>query len=158
MSDDRENEDYEVGYKKPPKSSQFQKGASGNPSGRPKKLSDFHAIFLRELNSPVRINENGKLKIISKDEAIAKQVVNKAASGQVHSIRLADIYRREALDKAAEKERLAKRPIDELSDEELMEMIYSGYEKNDPRRFRRISNVPDCGEPEILKFLDKDPE
>ena len=29
--------DYEVGYGRPPKKSQFRKGQSGNPSGRPKK-------------------------------------------------------------------------------------------------------------------------
>jgi len=30
-------EAYEVGYGKPPKATRFQKGKSGNPSGRPKK-------------------------------------------------------------------------------------------------------------------------
>ena len=30
-------DEYEVGYKKPPKSGQFQPGKSGNPKGRPKK-------------------------------------------------------------------------------------------------------------------------
>ena len=33
-----DNENYEVGYGKPPKANQFQKGQSGNPSGRPKKM------------------------------------------------------------------------------------------------------------------------
>jgi hypothetical protein len=30
------DDDYEVGYKRPPKNSQFKKGQSGNPKGRPK--------------------------------------------------------------------------------------------------------------------------
>ena len=30
------SEGYEVGYKKPPKHTRFQKGQSGNPNGRPK--------------------------------------------------------------------------------------------------------------------------
>jgi uncharacterized protein DUF5681 len=29
---------YEVGYRKPPRSTQFQKGQSGNPGGRPRRL------------------------------------------------------------------------------------------------------------------------
>jgi hypothetical protein len=33
-----EEEDFEVGYCKPPKKSQFQPGVSGNLGGRPKKL------------------------------------------------------------------------------------------------------------------------
>lgn len=30
------DDDYEVGYKRPPKNSRFKKGQSGNPKGRPK--------------------------------------------------------------------------------------------------------------------------
>src|ERR1700736_415072 len=30
---------YEVGYRKPPRSTQFQKGQSGNPGGRPRRLA-----------------------------------------------------------------------------------------------------------------------
>ncbi len=99
MRDDREKDDYEVGYGKPPKSGQFTKGVSGNPSGRRKKPSDFEAKFLLELSSPLAINENGKRKIITKDEGIGKQLINKALSGHVPSIRVADNWRRQALER-----------------------------------------------------------
>ena len=36
MSSEITNKDYDVGYGKPPRSSQFQKGKSGNPSGKRK--------------------------------------------------------------------------------------------------------------------------
>lgn len=31
--------EYEIGYKKPPKATRFQKGFSGNPKGRPKNMN-----------------------------------------------------------------------------------------------------------------------
>jgi hypothetical protein len=34
-----EKSDYEVGYKRPPIATRFKKGQSGNPSGKPKKIS-----------------------------------------------------------------------------------------------------------------------
>ena len=132
MRDDFEDEDYKVGYGKPPKSGQFKRGVSGNPSGRPKKVSDFHAKVLRVLDSPLTISENGERKVITKDEGIAKQAVNKALSGHVPSMRLVDNWRQQGLEKAAEQQRLANRTVDELSDDELAAIILAELEKATP--------------------------
>jgi hypothetical protein len=78
MSNDNTQDDYEVGYRKPPKNNQFQKGISGNPTGRPKKAAEFHSIFMRESESLMTIIDNGQRRRISKLEAIAKQLHNKA--------------------------------------------------------------------------------
>ena len=45
MSDDRR--EYTTGYGKPPKASQFQKGQSGNPRGRPRKKHSHRATAAR---------------------------------------------------------------------------------------------------------------
>jgi hypothetical protein len=55
MGDDKTPDDYEVGYGKPPKNIQFQKGISGNPTGRPKKAPDFDHQLIRESNSLMTI-------------------------------------------------------------------------------------------------------
>ena len=79
MTDDERN--YEVGYKKPPVATRFKAGQHGNPKGRPRGAKNFDTVIAKELSARVEITENGKRKIITKREAIGKQVVNKAASG-----------------------------------------------------------------------------
>lgn len=79
MADDEQ--DYEVGYGKPPKATQFKAGQSGNAKGRPRGAKNFDTVIAKELSARVEITENGKRKSITKREAIGKQVVNKAASG-----------------------------------------------------------------------------
>jgi len=76
----REDDDYEVGYRKPPLHSRFPKGKSGNPSGRPRKKT-LAEVVDAALHEPVVVTENGKRKTITKLEAMTKQLVNKGASG-----------------------------------------------------------------------------
>jgi Family of unknown function (DUF5681) len=78
----------EVGYKKPPQATQFKPGKSGNPKGRPKGAKNFGTVISDELETRIAITENGKRRKISKREAIAKQLVNKAASGDAKAIPL----------------------------------------------------------------------
>ena len=75
--------DYAVGYKKPPKQSQFKAGQSGNRKGRPKGSLNFTTEIDRELATRVTVKEKGQNKLVTKKRIIAKQLVNKAAGGDL---------------------------------------------------------------------------
>ncbi|MCI5049510.1 MAG: DUF5681 domain-containing protein [Rickettsiales bacterium] len=81
-----DKKDYEVGYKKPPKSTRFKPGQSGNPSGRPKGHKNASTMLREALNEMVLINENGSKREICKLEAMFKQLVNGAVKGDHRSI------------------------------------------------------------------------
>ncbi len=79
--------EYPVGYGKPPQHSRFKKGRSGNPRGRPKRSESFARLAQRTLNERIAIKENGERRVISKLEAVLKQLINKAATGDARAIR-----------------------------------------------------------------------
>ncbi|XHR27473.1 MAG: DUF5681 domain-containing protein [Chthoniobacteraceae bacterium] len=69
---------YDVGYGKPPKHSQFQKGQSGNPAGRPKKRKSRQELFEEAWQSEVNVNG----KMMTKAELFVHQLVNDGIKGK----------------------------------------------------------------------------
>ena len=84
---DKSPSGYQVGYGKPPAQTRFKKGQSGNPNGRPKGTLNLATVITKTLRERVVINENGQRKIVTKLEAAVKQLVNKAASGDLPAFR-----------------------------------------------------------------------
>jgi uncharacterized protein DUF5681 len=80
-------DDDAVGYGKPPKHSQFKKGQSGNPRGRPKGRKTYRASFDDILNETVVVTENGRKKRMRKLELVLRQMMNKAAGGDYRAIK-----------------------------------------------------------------------
>jgi hypothetical protein len=85
MSEDNE---YDVGYGKPPKGSQFQKGKSGNSSGRPKQDPGIAAVFRKVSKQKVTANGPNGQQSMTKLEASVTQLVNKAASGDLKAMKV----------------------------------------------------------------------
>lgn len=80
-----ESKDYEVGYGKPPRDTQFKKGTSGNPNGRPKKVKNIATDIKEELEEMVQITEGGQTKTVTKQRALIKSLLAKASQGNVRA-------------------------------------------------------------------------
>jgi hypothetical protein len=70
-----------VGYGSPPLHSQWKKGQSGNPRGRPKGARDFMADLLAELAQVIQITEGGKVRSITKQRALIKALTTGGIKG-----------------------------------------------------------------------------
>ncbi len=80
------DDDYEVGYGRPPKHGQFKKGQSGNPKGRKKGARGLKTDLKAELNERIAITENGKTRKLTKQRLLVKQLAAKALTGNVPAI------------------------------------------------------------------------
>ncbi len=76
---------YEIGFKHPPKHTQFKPGQSGNPKGRPKGINNLATDLEEELSESVVINEGGKQSVTSKQRAMIKALVVKAVKGDTRA-------------------------------------------------------------------------
>ncbi len=81
-------DDYEVGYKKPPKRTRFKRGRSGNPKGRPKGAKNLRTELAEELQERVLIREGGKPRRVSKQRAMLKRLAEKALQGDTRAASL----------------------------------------------------------------------
>ena len=76
---------YKVGYGKPPKATQFEKGKSGNPRGRPKGSLNLATDLTAELGENITIREDGRPRKVSKQRALIKSLMAKALQGDVRA-------------------------------------------------------------------------
>ncbi len=90
---DRSGKPYEIGYGKPPAEHRFQKGTSGNPSGRPKGAKTrIHApgtrvddVLREEAYRTIAIVENGKTTRLPMIQAVFRSLALSALKGNLRA-------------------------------------------------------------------------
>lgn len=88
---------YEVGYARPPKSTRFKPGVSGNPKGRPKGAKNrrpalneerLKDIILDEAYRTIRVRDGEKSVTVPVAQAVVRSLAVNAAKGQHRAQRL----------------------------------------------------------------------
>src|SRR5450759_4826368 len=70
-----------VGRGNPPKHTQFRKGTTGNPRGRPKGSKNLSTYLMEAARDHVTATVGGRTRKISKIQATTMQLATKAAGG-----------------------------------------------------------------------------
>jgi uncharacterized protein DUF5681 len=83
-----QDDDYDVGYRKPPKASRWRKGQSGNRHGRVKVTLNFRTELTAELGQIIHIKERGVARRITKQRALVKAIIAKAVQGDTRAATL----------------------------------------------------------------------
>jgi len=77
--------DYDVGYGRPPKKTQFKPGQSGNPKGRPKDAKNEATIIKNIFNRQIEIRDGGKTRKVSVLEGMLLKFTEDAVKGNPKS-------------------------------------------------------------------------
>jgi Family of unknown function (DUF5681) len=81
------SDDSPIGYKRPPVHSRFQKGQSGNPRGRPKKLPDFMEDAAEIVGGTVIGQAKGKSITLPAVQAMFRILCHRALKGDNRALR-----------------------------------------------------------------------
>jgi len=80
--------DYEVGYGRPPKATQFGPGNRANPTGRPRGSRGVGAVLQDIMRHKIAVTENGKTRRIPTLEVILRRLANDAMRSDAAAVKL----------------------------------------------------------------------
>lgn len=152
MTGNKKDGDYEVGYGKPPKEHQFQKGVSGNGKGRPPRKrirfeEDISGALMNVANEKIQINIGSQSKWVPYLEAIMMSMRNKALKGDHRA-------QKYFLDKAEKAGRQEKIHFEEI--QQAMHDLERSLNKYTEEEFLETFGIPKLLATEMYIRLSKD--
>lgn len=75
------DEDYKVGYGKPPKQTQFKPGQSGNPKGRSKGTKNLKTELMEMLAEMILVRDGDRTRQVSNQRAFLMALLSRAFKG-----------------------------------------------------------------------------
>jgi hypothetical protein len=119
-----------VGRGNPPKHTQFRKGTTGNPKGRPTGSKNLGTYLMEAARDQVTATVGGKPRKISKIQATAMQLATKAAGGDQAAIgKFLDWM--DEIETRAAAAKPTQFPLSEL-DTEVLRVAYERMKQCDP--------------------------
>src|SRR5215218_3731357 len=79
-------DDYKVGYGRPPRDTQFKKGRSGNPKGRPRHRRNFRTVLDETLQGTIPATLNGRPCRMTRIDALVRTTVDGALKGDAKAV------------------------------------------------------------------------
>jgi hypothetical protein len=85
-----QNQDYNVGYGRPPAHTRFRRGVSGNPGGRPRgrTASRLDHLILKEAYRPITVRDGEQVMSLPAVQAVIRALIARAAKGNGPAQRL----------------------------------------------------------------------
>jgi Family of unknown function (DUF5681) len=77
-----------VGYRRPPRATQFKPGKSGNPRGRPKGSRSISSVLNDVIRQKIAVTENGRTRRIPALEVMLRRLANDAMRNDPRALKL----------------------------------------------------------------------
>jgi hypothetical protein len=78
----------EIGYRRPPRATQFNKGESGNPRGRPKGSRNIGKVLLDVTGQKIAVTENGRTRRMPALEVMLRRLASDAIKNDQGALQL----------------------------------------------------------------------
>jgi Family of unknown function (DUF5681) len=135
----RPGDPYEVGFGKPPKRTQFKKGRSGNPKGRPRKKPDLYSELTKVLREEVTVE--GQQEKVTVQQALLLRLRDEALRGELWAPKLLQKVVAALPESGAESGRIDMRSIGAKFDRIMAESAHKKAEAGqDPEKAEAVSD------------------